>query len=64
MYMCTGLALYVLFINSLILLIDDCALINIKFAGKGQERQLIGVDCCPLNAVRYVKAQQTQILTN
>ena len=49
--------------NSLVLLIDDCAPINVKFAEKGQERQLVGVDCCPLNAVWYVKAQKPKILT-
>ena len=63
MYMCAGQVLYVLLMNSLVLLIDDCAPINVKFAEKGQERQLVGVDCRPLNAVWYVKVQEPKILT-
>ena len=54
MYMCAGQVLYVFLMNSLVLLIDDCAPINVTFAEKGQERQLVGVVCRPLNAVWYV----------
>ena len=63
MYMCAGQVLYVLFMNLLVLLIEDCALINVKFAEKGQERQLVGVDCRPFNAVWYVKDQKPKIMT-
>ena len=63
MFMCAGQVLYVLLMNSLVLIIDDCAPINVKFAEMGQERQLVGDDCRPLNAVWYVKVQEVKILT-